>query len=332
MGCNRSVSTRDVEEAEPEARPSLIAEAEREYDFGDVIASPGRRLEHRYRLTNATPRDVKILKVINRKTCCGIVRLEPEEATLRPGAARDVEVTLSVGDRFGQVTHEAEIITDWPPEPSPVLRTTAGAVPPVRVEEDSAPPRTILIGSKEPQQAIFCLYASGTSSEPPIDLDRLELRSAIKVGWEGPKKSSPSDGELRVEWRRLTATLAPDGPPGERREEIQFRQGGTIVGRHPVSWEVASPIAISPRMIAMRSGQREYRVAVQSRDRRPFRITRIQCDVPGIEVRASSSTAAVTQIVQIDGFPHSRSGRGAIALSTDHPIQRNVDVPFVIVD
>ena len=111
-GCDQSPAGSGLGEPEPEAKPSLIAEADREHDFGPVIASPGRKVEHRYRLRNATQQDVQLLNVINRKTCCGIVRVE--KTTLHPGDTTDVEVTLLVGDRFGEVTHATEIETDLP--------------------------------------------------------------------------------------------------------------------------------------------------------------------------------------------------------------------------
>ena len=82
----------------------------------------------------------------------------------------------------------------------------------------------------------------------------------------------------------------------------------------------------------MRAGQREYRVVVQSRDRQPFRITRIECTVPGIQGRSTVSTAAMTQILQVEGVPRAKDRRGAIRVFTDHPVQQNLDVPLVFID
>ena len=53
---------------------------------------------------------MEILNVINRKTCCGIVR--SGATILHPGDATDIEITLLVGDRFGGVLHETEVVTD----------------------------------------------------------------------------------------------------------------------------------------------------------------------------------------------------------------------------
>ena len=330
-GCNQTPASGTLRESGPDNKPSLITEADREHDFGPVIASSGRRLEHSYRLSNSSPRDIRILDVINHKTCCGIVRVG--KPILHPGDATDVEVTLLVGDRFGEVTHGTEVVTDLPAEPNFYFRTMARAVPPVRVEEESAFDRTILIGAKESRQAGFRVYASGTSSEPPLDLDRLELRSTIKVDWAGPKEPSPSDDDgLRVESRRFLATLDPAGPPGERRAEILLQEGKQVFSRQVVGWEIASRMAVSPKVIAMRPGQHDYRVVIRSRDQKPFRITRIECSESGIQGRAVNASAAVEQGIRVEGVPRSKARRGTVTVFTDHAIQEKVNLPFVMID
>ncbi len=134
--CEQAPAPSDLIDSEEVVRPSLIAHADREHHFGPIIATSGRKLEHRFRLNNPTQRDVKILKVINRKSCCGVVR--GEATILHPGDRTEVVVTLLVGDRFGEVAHAAEVVTDSPEEPSLLLLTSAQAIPPVRIEEDSS--------------------------------------------------------------------------------------------------------------------------------------------------------------------------------------------------
>lgn len=63
-GCDRPASISGQAGPESESKLTLIAEADREHDFGAVIASSGRKVEHRYRLRNATQYDVKILNII----------------------------------------------------------------------------------------------------------------------------------------------------------------------------------------------------------------------------------------------------------------------------
>ena len=329
-GCDRSLTGIESGESKPKAEPSLIAEADREFDFGDVIASPGRKLEHRYRLLNATQRDVKILDVINRKSCCGMVRVG--KSILRPGDGTDLEVTLLVGDRFGEVIHTAEVVTDLTSDSDLIFTTMGHAMPPVRVEEVSSSERTILIGEKATRQAEFRAYASGTPTEPPADLDRLELRSTIKVEWAGMKEPSPSDGGLRVESRRFIATLDPSGPPGERRAEILLQEDKRVFVRQLVSWEIAAPITVAPKVIVMRPGQRDYRVVIRSRDQKPFRIRQIECSNPGIHGRAVSASPGIEQSLQIEGTSTSKERRGAITVFIDHPIQEKVELPFVMID
>lgn len=203
-----------------QAEASLIDEDSRTHDFGAVIARPGRKLEHRYRLENGTQHEVKIVNVINRKTCCGIV--SAGKLRLRPGEATDLTVALLVGDRFGDVTHETEVVTDSSSDPSLVLRTTAQAVPALRVE-DATGLRTILVGAADPKRAEFRVFAAGMATDAPLDLDRLTLQSTIAVDWIGPKEASASDDGLTVESRRAVAKLDSIGSPGDRKVEIQIQ-------------------------------------------------------------------------------------------------------------
>lgn len=295
-----------------------------------MIAGPGRKIEHRYRLNNATPHDIKILNVVNRKACCGDV--STGASVLHPGGACDIAVRLRVGDRFGQVVHETEVVTDSPDESSLLLRTAATAVPPLRVEQDTPLDRTIIMGAKESRLAAFRVYASGTSAELPVDLDRAELRSPMKVGWAGPKQSSAADERFEVEMPRFIATLDPTGPAGERAAEVVLRQGDQIHARYVVTWQIVPPIVASPKVVAIRSGQREYQVVIQSRDHRAFRIKRIECSAAGVEGRALGSNAALAQTIVFEGRSRPKDQRGAIAVFTDHPLQEKVDLPYVVIE
>ena len=192
--------------------------------------------------------------------------------------------------------------------------------------------RTIIIGAKKPRLAAFRVYASGTAAEHPIDLDRVELRSSTKVDWAGPKEPSPADDGLQVESRRFIVALDPAGPPGEHRVEVLLQEGNRIVGRHIVSWEVVSPIVASPKVVVIRSGQRECRVIIRSRDRRPFRIKRVECAASGIGGRALSETAALTQVVRLEGVPQSKEGPVSVRVLTDHPVQEKVELPLLVID
>jgi len=329
-GCGPASSKTNVGTAEEEAKPSLIAEADRHHDFGAVIGRAGQKMDHRYRLENPTGRDVKIVDVINRKTCCGIVHVG--RSILRPGEATEVDVTLVVGDKFGEVAHETEVVTDLPSDSNIVLRTTAQAFPAIRVEEVASSEGPILVGTREVRRVELRVLATGTSAEPPVDLDRLELRSTIGVDWAGPKEESPADEGLKVETRRFTASLDPSGLPGDRQAEILLMDGKGVVGRHLVAWVVASAIAATPKMIVMERGKDRYRVTLQSRDQRPFRVVRVDCGVPGVQGRAATGSASRTQIVEVEGVPPPGSGRGQVTVLTDHSAQEKVELPFLVIE
>jgi hypothetical protein len=314
------------------ASAPLIAEESRSHHFGAVISKSGLKLKHGYRLVNATKHDVKVRDLINRRPCCGEVRVG--KATLHSGDETEVEVTLSIRQEFGDIIHDTVVLTE-PAQPEElVLRTMARAYPPIRVEEVTPANGTVLLSSDKPKPVEFRVFAYGSSTQAPIDVDRVELRSAIKVDWLGLKEEATGEDDLTVETRRFTVLLDPAGLPGEHKAEIVPLNDKRPCYSHLVSWETVSPITASPKMLVMKPDERDYRVLIQSRDRKLFRITGIKCNVAGVQGRAAQVTAALTQTVEaeVQGIVRPRNGRGLITVFTDHPAQGKVDVPFAVVD
>ncbi|MGO9471240.1 MAG: hypothetical protein ACLQVF_44690 [Isosphaeraceae bacterium] len=314
------------------ARAPLIAEESRSHHFGAVISKSGLKLKHAYRLVNTTKHDIKVTNLVNRRPCCGEVRIG--KTMLHPGDETVVEVTLSIRQEFGDVVHDTVVRTEPAPGEELVLRTVARAYPAIRIEEVTPANGTVLLSSDRPKSVEFRVLAYGSSTQAPIDLDRVELHSAIKVDWLGPKVNAVSQEDLTVETRRFAALLDPAGPPGERKAAIVLQDDERPCYTHVVSWEAASPLTASPKMVVMKPGERDYRVVIQSRDQKPFRVTRIECKVPGVHGRAADTTAALTQMVEVggQGAVRPQDRRGTIAVFTDHPSQARVDLPFVVID
>jgi hypothetical protein len=310
---------------------SLIDEGAMAHDFGPVVSRPGRKLDHRYHLRNATAHDVTIVNVINRKTCCGIVRVG--KTLLHSGDETEIDVTLVVGDKFGSVVHETEVVTDPPPPRELVLRTSAEAHAALRIEGDSSSVPTVLLGAGKPQRIGFRVFACGTATEPPVDLDRIALRSTVWVEWAGPKEDGPDEDGLKVESRRFSVSLEPAGPLGERTAQVVLLDGDRNVLSHVVNWTVVSAITASPKLVVFKSGQRTSRVLIHAGDQKPFRVKRVECQTPGVQGRVANPAAAVTQVIDIEGAPaRPEGGRGVFTVFTDHPSQEQVDLPFVVID
>ncbi len=310
----------------------LIAEESRSHHFGAVISKSGLKLKHAYRLVNTTKHDIKVVDLVNLKPCCGEVRIG--KTILHPGDETKVEVALSIRQEFGEIVHGTQVLTE-PPQPDDlVLRTMATAYPPIRLEETSPGGVPVLLSSDHRRRLEFRVFASGSSSEPPCDLDCVALRLTIKVEWAGPKEVVPSDDGLRVESRRFGALLDPTGPRGERRAEIRLLNGSHALYGHIVSWEVVSPIGVSPKLVVIQPGKQDYRVLIESRDQKLFRVTGVECKVRGVQGRARDAAAAFTHTVEIEnrGVAPPEGGRGVITVFTDHPFQAKVDLPFVVIE
>lgn len=270
--------------------------------------------------------------MINRKTCCGDVRFH--KAVLRPGDATDVEVTLLLSDKFGAVDHAAEVVTDPPADEPIVLRTSAEAHPNLRVESETAGTPTVFIGTGDSHSLRFRVVATGSDSEPPVDLSGLTLKSALKVEWAAARSRADGDDGLTIDTRPFVVRLDSAGPAGNRSAEVALLDGQGIRLRQAVAWEVVDPIRATPRMAVFRPGQGPVRVLINAVDRRPFRVLRVECGDRGLHGRAKSPDAATTHMVELEGAPTGPlvDGRGVVTVVTDHPAQTNVGLNFVVVD
>jgi len=315
-----------------EASSPLIGEELRFHYFGVVVSKPDLKLKHSYRLDNTSNHDIKVVQLVNRQPCCGEVRIG--KTMLHPGDATDVEVTLTIKQEFGDIVHNTVVFTEPAQSEELILQTMAKAYPQMQIEETTPANGMVLLSSDKPKLIELRVIAYGTSAERPIDLNRVELLSAIKVDWLGPKEKITSEGGLTIERRRFTAALDPAGPPGRRKDEIVLQNDKRHFYTHIVGWEAVCPITASPKMIVMKAGEGKYRVLVQSRDQKLFRITRIECNMPGVQGRSVSTASALSQSVEVEGqapsWPESR--RGLITVFTDHPAYGKLDLPFVVID
>jgi hypothetical protein len=331
VGCGDVGNHPSTSSSPSQVEATLIDEPSRTHDFGSVVSRSGRTLVHRYRLNNTTGRDVKIVEVVNRKTCCGTVAIS--KTLLHPGESADVEVVLIVArGRFDDVVHETAVETDPPGEI--VLRTIAHAHPPIRFEEIASSREAVLTSGAEPLAAEFRVITNGTTDDPPIDLDRVELASTIAVRWSGAKETVAAPDGLTVESRRFVAMLDRTGEPGPRAAEIVLRDGQGERARHRVDWDLVPPIVASPKMVVLATGRREYRVMLRSQDSKAFRVEAIECVVPGLRCRVADSAAGTSQsvVVEVEDAKRTSAGHPAIVVRTDHPSLRRVEIPIVVLD
>jgi len=319
---------------QPASQPAdvpLIDEADASHHFGNVVGD-ARTLTHRYRFRNVSGRAVKVVEVVNRKPCCGTVRFEARD--LSPGAEMVVEVDLSLRQEFGEVVHFAQVVTDPPVPKEILLRTSATAFPPLRVEEVGPSTTRELTEATGPARVEFRAFAYGTATDPPADLDRRKLVSTVGAEWLGVKEVGPPEDGLRTESRRFAATLDGQGPPGGRSAAIGLADGTGVPFQHVVRWEVVAPVVVTPKVVVLQAGTREYHVLIRCRDRTPFRVTRVESGVPGVSGRPDGADPAEVHKVTVvaEESACSAGGRGTLTVVTDHPVLGTIEVPVVALD
>jgi hypothetical protein len=69
-----------------------------------------------------------------------------------------------------------------------------------------------------------------------------------------------------------------------------------------------------------------------SQDQRAFRVTRVDCETPGVRGLASGDEPALTQVLDVKGDPQPGAKRGAVSVFTDHPTMSKIEIPFVALD
>jgi hypothetical protein len=315
-----------------EVLTDVIDESPSSFSFGIVISEPGLKLTHDYVLRNTTHHDIKITNLVNLKSCCGEIRLG--RSLLRPGEETNVSLTLVIGDKVGDVVHKAIVETEPPASRDLVLTTSALAYPSIRTEEVTAPPHTVLCGSRSVQRVEFAAFAAGTPAKSPIDLDQVVLQSQLDVKWLGPKQIEPSEEGVTITKRRFVATLSASAEPESRQDLISLKGPQGLLCGQPLHWEVVPTITVSPKVLVLTPGKREYTLVLSSHNHTPFRITRIDLDIAGLRGEARSSGTALVQTIRVidTGAVRSSANRSRMTIETSHPNQSSVMIPVIPLD
>jgi hypothetical protein len=293
--------------------PVLIGSELRTHNFGAVVSNANRKLTHSYRLRNSEQRRIEIVDLVNRKPCCGELRLS--QNVLEPGDEATVDVVLSVRQEFGEIIHETVVLTEPPQSGDIILRTCAKVYPPIQIDEVTPASGSTVLSTGGPKPVEFNVLAYGTATDPVADLDRLALRSELLVKWAGAKSERQLDDGLWLASRRCSAVLDPKGPIGDRKAQILLEIGGRAAYAHTVAWIVVPPVTTRPKVLAVTPGvAKDYLLIAHSHDQEKFRVTRVECGIPGIRGEIPEGEPATSQTVRIRGENVDRQGntRGAI--------------------
>jgi hypothetical protein len=238
-------------------------QSDRRHDFGTILARPGRAVTHSFLLINNTGRQLRLVRAVNRKPCCGEVRFDPK--TLAPGEQTTLTVTLRIGDSAEPLSHLAVVETDDPVFPTRDYFTFARPQPRFRLEPADSN-GVLSVRPSSTVRAAFTAFSFGTVSEPPTPLGDSTIESALKVEWAaGPRNSSLSNG-LSAQSRQFSLILRGDGEPGERSSTVTVRHGDDVLGSTTLRWEVAQAVKAVPGALVLsaRDGDVQHVVSLRS--------------------------------------------------------------------
>ncbi len=292
-----------------------------------MLAGTDVKRPHIYRIVNASGRPVRIRGVANRKPCCGDVA--PVAPTvLAPGQSIEVAVTLHIGLAAGQVVHFAALETEGAGESPVMIRTTALARPRATVEESEAMTTPPYPG--ESRRVSYAVRSFGTAANPPFSLDDRAIRTEAAAAWLGPASTrvEPETGLIENS-RPMALTVTALGDAGSRSTTLEVLDGGVVVARKWLAWEVAQAIRATPAgLIIAADATDPLRVMLRSRDDRPFRILAATTRVEGLAIDPGGDAPAAghTLTIRIERGPRAAVRSGEILIRTDHPRQPEVKV------
>lgn len=303
---------------------------EREHDFGLVIAKPGLQLTHTFPLRNTTERPLRLLRVINRKPCCGEVRFTP--TTLLAGQMTCLDVTLKVGESTEPLSHLAVVETDDPEFPSRQFFTFARPHPRFTLEpqKDNA----TLVRAGTTSTAHYTAMAFATPGDRPPSLDDAVILSNAPAQWIGSPKVREVDGGLIASSRPLSLSLIGDGTPGERVTSVEIARHGERLFALRAGWKVDAAIKSAPGalVIGIDSEPSQSTISLRSEDGKAFRITGIRSDLACVVAWPRESGARPIQSVAVQIEPAKRDSTrvGKLTIRTDHPFQPDLNVPVYV--
>ena len=135
-------------------------------------------------------------------------------------------VTMLLGNKFGDVIHEAQLVTDPPSAGELVVRTVAIAVPDFRVE--AVAKRDLSFTNADGIQRIpFVVTANGDRLDRPVELADVTLTTG--ADWSSPARLIEGEEGTPAISREFVVTLDPSGAPGRRAVSVALRSGKVSV-------------------------------------------------------------------------------------------------------
>ncbi len=240
---------------------------EKSHDFG--VVARGSDVRHRIKITNIYKETVHIADV---RTSCGCTAAKPSRYTLKSLESAYVEIVMNTV-KFTRKKDSSVIITFDSPQRAEVripisayIRTdvvlTPGSVNFGSVDKGVGAERTISVAYAGRAD----WHLRGVENLP--EYLKTEVAENTRVG-----------GSVRY---TLKVTLAKNAPVGPFRSQINLITDDTSNPRIPllIEGEVVPDIVINPSVVSlgmMKPGQ-EKTVNVVIRGKRPFKISKVECD------------------------------------------------------
>lgn len=291
------------------------------HDFGKVV-NDQKNLKWTYKIQNGTGKDLGLTNVVNRKTCCGIVR--PVSQTSIPvGESLELEVEIKASGTLGPLQHFATVETDAPDMPVLQFWSVADVVPKVRVEPVGGPDKVM---KGQPAALEFQMTAADADGATPFEVTTDSAAGGTQVVWIGPTVETKEHSGLRFVTKRFRLKFPADREAGHYTTRINIAVDGKPATGTTAAYTVLPFLTTTPAAVVFKPGRDVVTLELAAVDHKDFQILGVSSDPPGLRLQYAQPGGA-TPNVTVE-LADSAEKRGSVLILTDHPGQPRMVVPY----
>jgi len=292
------------------------------HDFGKVVNDQGN-VKWTYKIHNGTGKALGLTNVVNRKTCCGIVR--PVSQTSIPvGQSLELEVEIKASGTLGPLQHFATIETDSPDLPMLQFWSVADVVPKVRVEPIGGRDR---IMKGQPLDREFQMTAADADEATPFEVTTDSAAGGTQVEWIGLARETKEPSGMRFITKRFRLKFPADREAGYYSTRISIAVDGKPATGTTAAYTVLPFLTTTPSAVVFKPGREVVTLELAAVDHKDFQILGVSSDSPGLRLRHAQPGGGAAPNVTVE-LADTAEKRGSVVILTDHPGQPRMVVPY----
>jgi hypothetical protein len=301
--------------------------------FGPLFADEVPEVSHTFEIRNSGSRDLELAIAETQGATAEI-----ENATLPPGGATQLKMSVTFGDRVGELRPSVTVVSNDPQSVRKTFEMGGLVLPRWTIEPELLRFGSVLEGVEEKRtltvwQHVHSWETPAKMNEPPTGADGVRIETVgSKVEYEV--------SDYGVGKTELVVHLKPNGAPGSHTRELVLdveSQFPVPALRIPIEWEILGDIRTRPNRILIDSTaegtSRKRGFRIYSKEKTPFSISQIVTP-DGVKLKETESRPGEYryEVEWAASNPGTEPGEMEIVFKTDREDQPSVRVPVVVTD